>query len=261
MRRGIPLLGAFLSIWILYRVFHLVRAYEPGGRPPPGYKEAGLGDISIQLGKSEIISRLEGRRQWSLQVDRIDLHHTSFGGDPDQFSNAVFANIREGVFYRNGKPEAKFSANRATFDNPTQQFNVHGKIRVRTVHGDTVEADDLIWSDRDDYVRFTNGAKGVFKGNRLTAPVVFYSPKKRTLQCPQGAEGTFKGYPLKASVLYWDIGAERVEMPGHVSGDRRGLHFTANQATLDLKTRELKANDGTAELRIQGGDVDFGSRQ
>src|SRR5437588_831000 len=110
MRRGIPLLAAILAIWILYRVFQIVRAYEPGVSRPAGYREAGLGDISIQLGKSEVISRLDGRRQWSLHVDRIDLHHASSGSDPDQFNNAVFSNIREGVFYRSGKPEATFSA-------------------------------------------------------------------------------------------------------------------------------------------------------
>jgi len=86
---------------------------------PPGYKEAGLGDVSIQLGKSEIISRLDGKRQWSLKVDKIDLHHQGFALDPDQFTSASFDNIHEGVFYRDGKPEATFSARTASFDNPT----------------------------------------------------------------------------------------------------------------------------------------------
>src|SRR5437763_5001142 len=249
MRRGIPLIAASLAIWILYRVFQIVRAYEPGRPLPPGYREAGLGDVTIQLGKSEIISRLDGRRQWSLKVYKIDLKHQVLGADPDQFTSATFDNIHEGILYRDGKPEATFSARTASFDNPTQRFDVRGGIKVRTVHGDTVESDNLLWSDREDFVRFPNGAKGIFKGNSLSAPVVFYAPKRRALQCPQGADATFKGYPLRASVLYWDIANERVEMPGPVSGERKGLRFSARQATLDLKTRELKANNGVAELR------------
>ena len=246
MRRFVPTIFAVVVLLLLVRLFREVQTSQIA----PGYPESGLEDISIRFGKSEIISRSAGVRQWRIMADKIELKRFP-GGGLDQFRTAEFGGIRDGIFYRKGTMEAFFSAGQAAYDQSQQRFDIRGNIRVRTTKGDTLAAEDCVWSDRDDYVRFPTGARGTFGKNRVSAPMLLYEPKKRLVQCPQGAEGLLGGYNLQAAVLNWDLEGQRVDMPGLVNGYRKGLQFTVQSASLDLKRHELSGNNGHASLGIK----------
>ncbi len=253
MRKLAPLLIAVLVLIGLIRLFQTVRQYDPSIQARAASRDAGLGDISVQFGPSEVISRSEGRRAWSVKADEIDIR-SLIGGDLDQFRAAAFHNIHDGVLYRDGRPEAAFAAQSASFEEAVQRFTINGQIRVATARGDRLSADQLIWTRQDDYVRFPHGARGTIGGARVDAPALLYAPRKRLLQCPQGAEIAFKDYAFSghAAALFWDVAAQHVDMPGPVSGIRKGMRVAAARATLDLKRHEIHANDGSVALRIEG---------
>ena len=251
MRRAIPILIATTVLLSLVRLFRVAQQYDPSAGQGPGYEEGGLGDVSVQFGRSEIISRSAGVRRWRLIADRIDLHRYPSGG-LETVRSADFKGIHDGVLYREGRPEAYFSAQTAAFDHQQQRFDIKNGIHVKTVKGDQLESQECIWSDRDDFVRFPSGAHGKFGKNIVSAPFLLYAPKKRTVQCPQGADAVLEGYPVHATVLFWDLAAERVDFPGPINGERKGIKFTAARANLDMKRHVLHANDGTADLRIRG---------
>jgi hypothetical protein len=175
VKRLLPFIAAFIALLLLIRLFREVQRINLTLRGAPGYAEAGLGDISILFGKSEIISRTAGVRQWRVQADKIELKRYP-GGGMDQFRTAEFTGIRDGIFYRKGKPEAFFSANSATFDQSQQRFDIREKIHVTTAKGDSLSAEDCIWSDKDDFVRFPTGATGRFGKNSINAPMLLYQP-------------------------------------------------------------------------------------
>lgn len=253
LRRAIPFILAFAAILGLVSLFRVVQRYDPGAGRGPSFEEGGLGDISVQFGKSEIIARSAGVRRWRLIADRIDLHRYPSGA-LENIRTADFRGIHDGILYRSGKPEATFSAQHASYDHVQQRFDIKKKIRVKTVKGDSLQSEECIWSDKDDFVRFPSGAHGTFGKNSVSAPTLLYAPKKRLVQCPQGADAMFEGHPLHATVLYWDLVTDRVDLPGPVNGERKGMKFSVANAKLDLKSHEMSANEGTAELRINSDD-------
>jgi hypothetical protein len=251
MKRFLPLIAAGIALVLLIWLFREVQQFDRSAQPAAGYAEGGMGDISIRFGKSEIISRSAGVRQWRVVADKIELKRYP-GGGLDQFRTAEFDGIHDGIFYRKGKTEAFFRANNATFDQAQQRFDIRGKIRVTTTKTDTLAAEDCIWSDRDDFVRFPSGARGKFGKNTVSAPMLLYQPKKRIVQCPQGATGELGGYRVQATILNWDLDRQVVEMPGLVSGERKGIRFTVQSGALDLKRHLLTGNNGHAALSIKG---------
>jgi len=251
LRRLLPPLIAIAVILGLYRLYRVAQVYDPSVREAMDLQRSGAGDVSIQFGDAFILNRSGGRRQWSLEAKQIDLRRP-MGGGIEHLSAADFRGIKNGTLYRDGKPESFFAADSATFDHSAQRFDIRGGIRFHNTKGDQVASEFLQWSERDDFVRFPQGASGKIRGNTIKTPMLLYHARKRTLDCPQGAEGIFNGYPARATKLFWDIGKEIVEFRGPVSGSRKGLDFQAESARLNLKTRDLIANKPTLELRIEG---------
>lgn len=253
MRRLLPVFAALAVLTGLGLLFRYAQRFDPSAGSGADYREGGMGEVSIRMEGSTIISRREGVIEWTMRADRVDFVR-AIGGDLENYRAIEFVGVQEGMLYREGKPEAAFSAQRAVFDQPSQRLDVFGTIRLRSRRGDRLDAETLVWSQQEEFARFPQGAKGLIRGNRFTAPVVLYSAKQRLVQCPQGVEGTFDGYPLQAAALYWDVDRETLDLPGAVSGTRRGLTFTAQRAQLNLKTRQLKANRVTAQIRIEDED-------
>jgi hypothetical protein len=248
MRRILPTLIALAVLAGLVALFRVAQRFDPSRQM--GYGQGPLGDVSIRFEGATIISREAGRTQWSVEADLIELKRTAYG-DLENYRAADFTGIKNGVFHRGGKPEAFFSARRATFDQPTQQFTVREKIRLRSAKGDTLESEECVWSEREDFVRLPQGAKGVFSGHKLSAPFLLFSPRKRLVQCPQGAEATLDGNPVHAASMFWDIEKGQVRCPGPVSGTRGSLMYQVNDVEIDLKAHAFHANNGTARLRIE----------
>ena len=256
IRRLLPPLIAIAVIFGLIRLYRVAQRYDPSVREAMDRSAGAAGDVSIQFGDALIVNRTGGRRQWSLEAKQIDLRRP-MGGGIEQLSTADFRGIKNGTLYREGKPESFFAADSARFDQSAQRFDIRGGIRFHNTKGDQVASEFLQWSERDDFVRFPQGASGKIRGNTIKTPMLLYHARKRTLDCPQGAEGIFNGYPARATKLFWDIGKEIVEFQG-VSGARKGLdHFQAESATLNLKTRDLIANKASLELRIEGETPDL----
>ena len=255
----------------LVRLFRVVQKFDPSAQHNVG---SGLSDVSIRFEGAEITSRHGGVPDWSVQADRIDLKKTDYGG-LDNYSSADFVGVHNGVFYRDGKKEAAFKAKEATYDPQKQRFSIYGGIQLVSTKGDTLNAEQCLWSEREDSVRLERGMNGVIDGHKITAPYVLFTPKKRVVNCPQGAEALFDGYPLHASNLLWDVNSGHVHCLGPVSGKRRSMSFTAANADIYLDTTKgrvldksknpgyarLHANKSTIQLRIEGDGENLGGLQ
>lgn len=251
LRRIGPSVIALAVLGALVQLFRVAQRFDPAAPAASGYRDAGLGDVSIRMSDARIVHRVGGKPMWTLRAGRIDLKHTP-GGDLEALRQAEFSKITDGVLYRDGKPDARFEANHAVYDHAAQRFDIRGGIRIRTPKGGRIMAEELVWSERDEFVRFPVGARAEFDKDRVSAPMLLYAPKRRIVQCPQGAEGLFDGHPLRATELHWDVDRGRVDLPGMVSGERRNLTFTAARAVLDLKAKHLSANEGALRFRIEG---------
>lgn len=251
--RTISIVIALVALGGLLYLMRVAQRYQVGLDMQNG---PGLEQMSVEFGPSVIISREQGVPQWKVETERIDLRGPQYG-EADQFQFAEFHKIHSGVIYREGKPEAKFSANTASYDQIAKSFSVRGEIRFDTVKGDHFQTPELVWTEKDDFVRCPQGANGRSGKNSVKAPSLLYSPKMRVIQCPEGASAVFEGRPLQASALYWDLAQERVNMPGHVTGERKSLTFTGDTVSIDLKTHTLSANKATLFLRKIGEDVDL----
>lgn len=249
MRRILPILVALAAIAGLMVVYRVVQRYELTAQPVEETQ------IVLRLEDSQIIARAAGRRQWSMRVDRIDLH-SGPGRTLESYDSVEFIGIRDGVMYRGDRPEAFFSAERAVFSQPLLTFDIRGNILLRSTGGDRLQAEACTWSEQEDFIRFPQGARGSLSGHTIEAPFLLYSPRKNEVQCPQGASGTFHHQRLQASALVWDVDRGIVRCMGPVTGTRKNLTFSAQGAELDLKAHTLMANKVSLQLRIEEGDVE-----
>src|SRR5205823_6620772 len=154
----------------LVQLFRIAQRFDPTAPVPQGYQEAGLGDVSIRLDDTIVIQRNAGVPIWRLHAKQIDLKRAP-GGDFEALRQAEFKTITDGVLYRNGKPDARFEAREAVYDHAAQRFDIRGEIHIKTNKGGALEAEELIWSDRDEFVRFPSGANGTFGKDRVKAPL------------------------------------------------------------------------------------------
>jgi hypothetical protein len=250
MRRAAPILITLLVLFGLVRLFRIAQQYDPSlGRNAPGQNA----EVSIRLIDATLISRDQGKPRWRMHADSIEMHPESYGG-LESFRSAEFLGINDGVLYKEGKPEAKFSAGRATFEQGTQTFDIRGGMNLTTPKGDHMEAEQCIWSEREDFVRLPKGGSGSFNGYTLKAPFLLYEPKNRVVQCPQGGEALRKNESIRAAGIMWDVTSGHVHFTGPVSGTRGALNFTVQNLFMDVKKHTMKANTGVARLRIGNED-------
>ncbi len=246
MRRILPILITFAALLGLIRLFRLAQQFDPSLERNSGSQAP---EVSIRLSDATLVSRDEGRPRWTLHSDRIELHPEAYGG-LDSIRSVEFSGIRDGVLYREGEREAFFSARHAAFEQATQRFDIRGGIKLSTRKGDRMEAEQCIWSEREDFVRLPQGGTGFFNGYSLKTPLLLYEPKKRVAQCPQGGEAKRNGQSIRAAAILWDVNSGHVHFTGPVSGERGGLSFTVQSLFMDAKKHTLKANNGIASLRI-----------
>lgn len=253
MRRLLPGFLALVTLVCLYRLLRFVEAYEPGAAEAAFYREAGLGAISVRLGRSRVAVRSGPQLLWTLACDRVDLRRRP-GGDVTDVDRIEFWGLHRGVVYRSGRPEATFSARSAAYDRFAGQLTVQGDILVQVPPNDQIRASDLVWTQSADVAQFPAGADARFGHDRIRAPVLFFYPRGRRVECPRGAEAVVAGYPVQASALFWDLAKGVVDMPGQVWGRRGSYDYWANGVRLKIRPAfVLQANAGRLLLRIEGG--------
>jgi hypothetical protein len=253
MRRIQSLLPLFATLLVLYglvRLFRIAQQYDPSNTENGG--SAGI-DVAIRLNDAVLVSREQGKPRWKLRATRIELHPQPYGG-LDSFQSAEFTGIRDGQLFRDGKQEATFFATRATFEQASQRFDISGGLSLKTRKGDSMTAEECVWSEAEDFVRLPRGGTGVFNGYRLKAPLLLYEPKKRLVQCPQGGEAERKGESVRAASIMWDVEAGHVHCMGPVSGTRGAISYTVQSLSMDAKKNTMKANNGIATVRIESED-------
>lgn len=251
MRKVLPALVTLAVLYGLIRLFRIAQQYDPSLERNGGTQ--GI-DVAIRLTDAKFTSRDQGRPQWTMRADSIELHPLPYGG-LDTFRSVDFAGIHDGALFRQGKPEATFSASRATFNQTNQQFDISGGLKLNSHKGDSMEADECVWSEKDDFIRLPHGGSGVFNGYTLKAPFLLYEPRKRVVQCPQGGEASRSRETIRASVMMWDIPSGHVHLTGPVSGTRGSMSYQSQSAFLDAKNHTLHANNCVARIRIEDVDV------
>src|ERR1051325_7090568 len=182
MRTGVKtiyVVAALVALGGLAYLMRMAQRYQVG----LDAQGPGLEQISVEFGPSVIIQREAGVPQWKVEAERIDLRRPQEGA-ADQIQYADVHRSHNGVIYRDGKPEARFAAESASYDQVAKRFSVRGGIKFNTVKGDHFQAPELVWTEKDDFVRCPQGAKGQSGKNRISAPTLLYSPKLRVVQCP-----------------------------------------------------------------------------
>jgi hypothetical protein len=250
-RRTLATLAVLATLFGLVRLFRIAQQYDPSLQRVGGANDV---DVSIRLNDAVLVSRDQGRPRWTLRARSIELHPLPYGG-LESYRSAEFTGIQDGRLFRDGKPEATFSANRATFEQATQRFDITGGLTLKTRKGDSMTAEECVWSENEDFVRLPRGGTGVFNGYQLKAPLLLYQPRKRIVQCPQGGEAVRKGESIRAAAITWDVNTGRVQCAGPVSGERGPLSFTVQSLTMNVKKNTLSANRGVARVRIENEDA------
>jgi hypothetical protein len=248
------LLCAFIiGLWILSRV---ALRYEPLSRLDPTFRQADMGDVSMEIRDAWLIQRSKGITQWSFNCDLLRVRSLA-GGDFDRYQGAEFVGLTRGKYYKEGKQQATFAANRADYDDPTKTFTIHDKIRVTTQKGERITSDYCSWSEKQDFIRFSQGARLTSKHGWLQTPNALFEPRDRVLQCPTGGEGVIDKQRVQASALFYDMESELLQFPQTVTVDRKNVKLIGQGVEIELKTSKMHANKGHIILRIQGDDPDL----
>ncbi|MBM3492954.1 MAG: hypothetical protein FJX72_01330 [Armatimonadetes bacterium] len=245
MRRLAPPVAAVCVAVGLIALFRLVQRWDPSAAMPIADAE----QMAMTAHRAVMISRAAGQTDWRLNVDRIVLRKARDGGLTD-FHAAEFSGVREGLVYDDGRRAASFSARSATYEKLTKRLDVQSGIRFRSADGDAFAAERCIWTERDEYARFPEGAKATILGDTVTAPNMLYSTRTRLVQCPDGAEGVFRGRRISARAMEWDSAARTVRCTGPITGRSGDMSFIAQYAELNLAARTIRVNKGALDLRI-----------
>jgi hypothetical protein len=110
--------GAIFFAWIFYEL------YRAGGGPlppPPGQVKT-----EINHGKVMGQSRLH-LPSWSLDYDSITI-------GPDGYTNTL-ENVKDGVYYKDGKPAAKMKAKHVVVNTISNDFVETGPVEITEIDG------------------------------------------------------------------------------------------------------------------------------
>jgi hypothetical protein len=218
-------------------------AMERSGRGP-------LGEINLQFVRPTIIARTAGIEDWRVKVDRIDVL-AGMSDTLESYREVKFLNIHDGRFQKNGRPFAAFRAHAATYAPATQSFELTGEMHLRTVKGDRITSRLARWSEKDDFVRFPEGAEAVFEKNTLLTPQLLVEPRRRLVQCPIGGDAVLNGRKVRADALFWDVDRGIVECPGTVMGESKNMVFQSQSVVFNLKQKTIKTARGRIRLSIK----------
>jgi len=149
VKQAITLIVLVVIAWIGYEVHAAGRDETPPPAPQP---------VVMQKGKAH------GERlstpSWSIEYDRVI-------GNPDQ-SLLNLEGVRNGVFYRNGKPYLHLHAAHVTVNTVTHDFTASGPFHVETVdrvHFRTIDTTEAVWTQTSKHLflpkktRIGTGAK------------------------------------------------------------------------------------------------------
>ena len=273
MKKIIPTFIALAALFGLIRLFRVVQQFDPSATA--NQSGGSMTDISLEMQGAEIVSRHEGVLDWQVKAEKIVLKRPSYGG-LDSYSRAEFERVSNGRLYRKGKSEAVFTAQNAVYDPQQQQFQIGGGMHLKSAQKDVVDAEQAIWSERDDTVQLERGMQGKIAGQTIVAPYVLFSPRRRVVQCPQGVDAKFDNFPLHAENMTWDVNAGVIQCKGRVTGTRKNLQFHTESAEIHLDksaidaaqksnkpvTRgfaTLRTGSGTARLNIDPDSPDMGA--
>jgi hypothetical protein len=105
--------------------------------PPPPVSQ----QLQIEKGAAEGHRFKSRTANWAMDYDRLTI-------SPDQ-SYADLENVRDGTFYRGGKPYMTIRAKHVTVNVNTSDFTATGKIRIRTLDGKqrTFDSDSVSWAN------------------------------------------------------------------------------------------------------------------
>jgi hypothetical protein len=246
MKRVLPIALALAGVIGLAALLGVVRRWDPASNVPG----SGTGRMAMVAHDAVMVARRTGRVDWRLQVSKVVLRRAE-GADATDFVGADFTNVREGALYDARGPVATFRAGGAEYERLTGRLDVRGGLMLRSTDGDAFTSERCIWTERDEFARFPEGARATILGDTVSAPHMIYSTRTRLVQCPDGAEGTFRGRRIVARAMEWDSAGRTVRCTGPIRGRSDGLSFTADYAELDLKLRTIRVNKGTLDLRIE----------
>jgi hypothetical protein len=174
VKKAITLIALLIIAWIGYEVYAAGRDETPPPAPQP-----------VVMHKGKAHGERLSTPSWSIEYDNVV-------GNPDQ-TLLNLEGVRNGVFYRNGKPYLHLHATRVTVNTVTHDFTASGPFHVETVdrvHFRTIDTTQALW---------TQSSKHLFL------------PKKTTIATGPSAK------PLIADTITVDVDKGDIHME-HVRG-------------------------------------------
>lgn len=283
------LIGLVGSLILLYRWA------EPSRTAASSSVEGSHTSVAIRMENADYANYVQGRKTWAVRVQAIDLQrlpgspladiqaadmtgiHDGSLYAPSREAEAPLTSTPEplGDF---GQPEATFRAQRGrytagAFQTPpaelTSLYNLEWQLKLmNNVHyvtraGDRLTTDLLTilqLTDRrtrrkEQRILCDEGATMTHKDASLKANQIRYSPATREVECLGGVRGTFKEGVVQTERAFWSVKEQMLRCPDTATGVIRGMPFTAEGITIDLKQRKIHANRGSVELRTEDTGV------
>jgi hypothetical protein len=130
------------------------------------------------------------------------------------------------------------------------QFKLSGDVVFRTRTRDQLSAPSMtIYSlvnrktnKPEQRVICDQGGKMTHLGVQVTANIIRFNPKDRTVECLSGVRGAYKQGNVQAERVYWSLDDEILRCPESATGTVQGMAFVAEGLILDVKRRRHHAN-------------------
>jgi len=158
-RAAIPSALALVCIAGLAWCVHRLQQMDPFARLNPLYADAGMGNVLVRFGETEVRARQLDQLLWRMTVKRVDLSR-----DRQRW---LLDGVREAVLYDGGKPAWRVTAARAVYEGASRFL----QVADARLHGNPVRltCSQATWRDQTRELQCLGIIRGSLRDGEFTA--------------------------------------------------------------------------------------------
>jgi len=193
------LLLAVLAYWI-HQTWPTLPLPKPDAEVPV--------DLGLKFQDIKVVQRSQGKVDWELAAQSVtvskDRRITNLSG------------LKQGVYYREGKPELTITAQRVRLNSQTKNMGVEGEVMVSDQRGMVLRTAKVQWIDAEQKLVCPQPVQVQLGSTQFKTKKLHYLAQERRLVCPEGVELTTGDNRLTGNKMVAHADSDEVEISGNV---------------------------------------------
>ncbi len=204
---------ALLILITLLGLAGLVKLRRTGPSPPRASTVAGptpaanrprAPGVALTEVASVVLRDERDRKQWEFRAERIEVS--------DDRNHTLIRGLKQGVYFRDGKPLTTFRADEVDYDAVTKRLVIRGNVTAEDKRGFSLSAPMLTWSPEERKFVASGDITGAVKDLKFATTALSLWPDSERLDCPQTVRATSNSTELSSRRLTANLKTQRVQM-------------------------------------------------